>query len=117
MEIYETVLSLLGLSDDDLDKDKVRQIKMIIEVVSDRLISKLSSMMGVVVDDVPEELDTIVVEISVTRYNRIGSEGSAAHTVDGETFSWTDTDYFAPYEDDINSYVKAQGHSSGVQFL
>ena len=59
--------------------------------------------------DVPlfEELSYIITEIAVVRYNRIGSEGLSSHSVEGESQSWSDTD-FAPYQEEIDAYKAAQ---------
>lgn len=117
MEIYETVLQLLNLEEKDLDTAKVQQINSIISLVSQRLKSKLTSLLGKYVSEVPESLTYIVVEICVNRFNRIGSEGTASHSVDGESVTWADTDYFEPYKKDIDDYVSSQGKSVGIAFL
>ena len=66
------------------------------------------------IDKVPPELSFIVTEVSIARFNRIGSEGLSDHTVDGETMRWSDDD-FAPYESDIQDYrEKMEGNGKGV---
>lgn len=66
------------------------------------------------IDSVPPELSFIVTEVSIARFNRIGSEGLSGHTVDGEAMSWSDDD-FAPYETDIQDYRERQeGNDRGV---
>lgn len=98
--IKENVLSLLGLSE-TIDTEIVDTI---INVVSKRLEGKLASLTGQTISDVPPELEGVVTEICVARYNRIGSEGTSSHSVDGESMSWSEDD-FKPYEDEIEAYA------------
>lgn len=66
----------------------------------------------------PEELNYIIEEVSVIRFNRIGSEGLSSHTVDGESQSWSEDD-FAGYKDDIQAYLDSQKEATKgrVRFL
>lgn len=66
------------------------------------------------VEDVPEELEYIVVEAAVRRFNRIGSEGASSHSVEGESLSWSDADDFAGFEEDINDWLMKNGGGKGV---
>jgi len=98
---------LLDISGTELD-DK---LTWIIESTTNRL--KL--LLG---DDVPEELEYVVVEVSAIRFNRIGSEGFSSHSVEGESISFSDDD-FAGYMDEIQAYINAQeGNKTGkVRFI
>ncbi len=66
----------------------------------------------------PEELEYIIIEVSVVRFNKIGSEGLSAHSVEGESQSFTDND-FAGFMDEIVAYLDTQhGVKKGrVRFL
>ena len=77
------------------------QLRDIIEDVEAQLKVKLGG-----VEAVPDDLAYIVVAVSVKQYNRIGSEGTASHTVEGETLSWNDNP-FAEFEKDITSWLDA----------
>ncbi len=57
-------------------------------------------------------------EAAVRRFNRIGSEGTSSHTVDGESMTWAEDD-FAPFMDDIQRWRDAHGSAAGrkVVFL
>ena len=46
-------------------------------------------------------------DVSVIRFNKIGSEGLSSHTVEGESQSWSSND-FAGYMDDIQAYLDSQ---------
>lgn len=113
MAIKDNVLSLLGLS-----QAENKQIDTIISVVSSRLCAKLTALTGSTVDAVPEALESVTTEVCVARYNRIGSEGTSSHSVDGETMSWSDDD-FAPYEDEIEAYADSVRKASAgrLRFL
>lgn len=67
---------------------------------------------------VPEELNYIVVEVAVIRFNRIGSEGFSSHTVEGESAAFLDND-FAGYMDEIEAWLSSQRQSAKgkVRFL
>lgn len=96
----------------DIGTDLDEQLTDIIEDVTAQLLVKLCGL-----DAVPDALSYIVVGVSVKMYNRVGSEGTSSHTVDGETMSWA-ADPFAEYLDDITAYLNAnKTRRSFVQFL
>lgn len=93
------ILILLGLdSPTQAMSDKIETIMELTE-------QRLGFLLGQSV--IPEELSYIVVEVTIARFNRIGSEGVSSHTVQGESLSWTDDD-FKPYMDDIQEWLNAQ---------
>lgn len=94
------ILILLGLDNPtEAIEDKVETIMELTE-------QRLALMIGQSV--IPEALSYIVVEVTISRFNRIGSEGTSSHSVQGETLTWTDDD-FKPYLDDIQAWLNAQG--------
>jgi len=92
------VKQLLGLSGDELDE----QLDVILTGVEQRLKLLLGG-----VDEVPEALWYIIPEVAVVRFNRIGSEGMSAHSVEGESITFSDDD-FAGYLRDIDAYLDEQ---------
>ena len=92
---------------------QAEQLAVIESMTRDRLTILLGGL------TIPEELEYIVTEVSVKRFNRIGSEGAQHHNVEGEVFMWSDTDDFAGYMDEINKYLEDQeGSTKGrVRFL
>ena len=92
---------------------QAEQLAVIESMTRDRLTLLLGGL------TIPEELEYIVTEVSVKRFNRIGSEGAQHHNVEGEVFMWSDTDDFAGYMDEINKYLEDQeGSTKGrVRFL
>ena len=107
MTILENVKELLGNPKNIDDK-----LNVIIELTQKRLGNLLS------VKAVPEELEYIVIEVSVIRFNRIGSEGVSSHSVEGESMSFNDDD-FDSYDKDIRSWLNNQSDlkKGSVRFL
>lgn len=101
---------LLGIDpgDDSLDS----RLNWILNSAKARLKLLLGGM------EPPEELEYIIVEVSVIRFNKIGSEGLSAHSVEGESQSFADND-FAGFMGEIEAYLDAQqGVKKGrVRFL
>lgn len=54
--------------------------------------------------ELPEELEYIVVELVITRYNRIGSEGLNSENSDGVSFSYNNNSLDA-YKDDLDKWI------------
>ena len=92
---------------------QAEQLAVIESMTRDRLTLLLGGL------DIPEELEYIVTEVSVKRFNRIGSEGATSHNVEGESLNWGDVDDFADYMDEINKYLEdLDGATRGrVRFL
>jgi hypothetical protein len=66
----------------------------------------------------PEEMHHIILDVSVARFNKIGSEGMTSHSVEGESTSYGSDD-FGPYMDEIQAYLDTQKESvrGKVRFL
>lgn len=99
---------MLGITDDSQD-DK---LNLIISGAKARLTRLLGGL------EPPEEMDDIIREVAVIRFNRIGSEGMESHTVEGESYTFGDDD-FATYKDEIQDYLNRQQNSAKgrVRFL
>lgn len=93
------VKALLGIADDDDSRDS--QLDVIITMTESRLKTLLN------VKNIPSELEFIVDEVAVKRFNRIGSEGFSSHTVEGESISMGASD-FDEYMPEIEAWKKAQ---------
>ena len=99
--MLEKILILLGL--DSPTQAMTDKLETIIGMTEQRL----AFLLGLPVNGIPTELSYIVVEVSIARFNRIGSEGVSSHTVQGESLTWSDDD-FKPYMDDIQEWLNAQ---------
>ena len=108
--MLEDIKELLGISESDITMDT--RLTIILNATKNRLKVLLGGL------EVPEDLNYIVTDVSIMRFNRIGSEGLSSHSVEGESLSFSNND-FEPYMDDIQSYLNAQqGATKGkVRFL
>ena len=106
--MLDEIKIILGITDDALDS----QLNIIVANTTSRLKMLLGGL------DVPESLHYVVTEVSVKRFNRIGSEGLASHTVEGESLSFTDDD-FAEFAGDIQAYLDsvAEAKKGKVRFI
>ena len=91
---------ILGIAPEDTDLDD--KLNWIISSVRSRLKLLLGGT------DPPEEMNYIIVDVAVVRFNRIGSEGTAAHTVEGESLTFSDSDFDA-YMAEIRSFKDSLG--------
>lgn len=103
--MLEDVKKLLGLDDSSNEI-----LNLIIELTSKRLCTLIGD------SDVPYDLQYIVTEVSVVRFNRIGSEGLSSHTIEGETQSWSDDD-FVLYQNEIDAWKAANTKAGKVRFI
>lgn len=96
MATLDKVKSLLGNPTDVDDK-----LNTIIELTESRFKILINT------DTIPDNLDYVVTEVSIKRFNRIGSEGLSSHSVEGESLSFSDDD-FSQYKPDIRAYLESQ---------
>lgn len=92
--MLEELKLLLGIEDTSLDE----KLNLIIKLTTSRLRVLLGGT------EIPEELQYIITEVAIIRFNRIGSEGLSSHGVEGESLSFTDDD-FAGYKTEIQAYL------------
>ena len=86
------IKSLLGVTDQD------EILTTVVELIEQRLKSKIGQ------DNVPPELQYIVVEASISRFNRINDEGKTSATENEVSSTWQ-TDDLAPFASDIAGWV------------
>lgn len=101
--MLDIIKGLLGLSLDDTDVDV--KLNTLISFATARLKLRLGGI------DPPEEMDYIIIELVVKRFNRIGSEGLSAHSVEGESLNFTDDD-FKEFESEIQAFLDSQKTST-----
>lgn len=90
---------LLDISPDDTSMDD--KLRLIISTATSRLTLLLGGI------EPPDSMEHIILEVSVIRFNKIGSEGMSSHTVEGESLTFSDDD-FACYADEIQAYLETQ---------
>lgn len=97
---------MLGIDGED------KRLALIVADVTAQLKNRLGGI------DPPESLDYIIRGVSISRYNKIGSEGLTSHTVEGESLTFAASD-FDEYADDIQAFLETQKESAKgkVRFL
>lgn len=98
---------MLGVDDSELDN----QLNLIIKNATMRLKRLLGG-----VEDIPSELEDILLEVAVIRFNRIGSEGLKSQSVEGESLAFSDDD-FSGFMNDIQAWLDFQEESGKVRFI
>ena len=97
LEDLKRMLGLSGQKDEELEQK--------LEWILGATTSRLKVLLGGI--DPGNDLDYIVTEVSIIRYNRIGSEGFQSHTVEGESVGFLNSD-FDSYMDDIETYKRTK---------
>ena len=77
--------------------------------LSDLVEGQLKNRLGGA-ESIPEELEYIVTNVVIARFNQMGDEGKSSMTVEGESASWL-TDLFAPFEKDIQRFLDRQNET------
>ncbi len=108
--MLEELKVFLGIQESDTSLDS--KLNLILAGTRSRLKALLGGQ------DPPEELNYIITEVSVIRFNRIGSEGFSSHSVEGESQTFAEDD-FAGYRDDIQAWLNNQkdAKKGRVRFL
>ena len=78
------------------------QVEAIYSKIAERLLHRIKAA------EIPLELEYIVEEATIRRFNRIGSEGMKSESVEGHSVTYLDEDELAPYESAIVAYLDAQ---------
>lgn len=94
---------LLGIAADDTSEDA--KLTLLIDDSAERLKLLLGGI------EPPKSMNHIIREVAIIRFNRIGSEGMASHTVEGESLSFASDD-FAAFADEIQAFLDAQKESA-----
>ena len=65
--------------------------------------------------EMPKELEFVLIELSVQRFNRIGSEGIASESIDGKSVSYDDD--FTGYKHYLDDYISRNSIRKGYRLL
>ena len=103
--MLDDIKELLGIAVDDTDCDK--KLKVIVKLTTARLKLLLGNV------EPPEEMNHIIIEVAIMRFNRIGSEGLASHSVDSESLTFNDSD-FNGFADEIQAWLNSQKDRKSV---
>lgn len=96
-----------------LTKGDEAQINAIYNQTAKRLLGRLKNSLSDLLE-IPDELDYIVDEITIARFNRIGSEGMSSESVEGRSANYNDN-YFADFEADIQGYIDSNTESDSTR--
>ena len=94
--MLEDLKRMLGLTDQK-DEELDEKLNWILDAARARLKVLLGGI------EPGDDLNYIITEVSIVRYNRIGSDGFQSHTVEGESVGFLSSDFDA-YMDDIQAY-------------
>ena len=101
--LLNRVKILLGISEND------ELVHEIIELTKDKILNYINET------ELPSELEFVLVELAIQRYNRIGSEGIASESVDGKSVSYDDD--FEAYKPHLNFYMLKNNISKGYRLI
>ena len=94
---------LLGITDND------ELLNEIIEITEYKILNYINKKI------LPAELEFILIELVISRFNRIGSEGIASESVDGKSVSYEDD--FNNYKHCLDDYVLRNSKNKGFKLL
>ena len=98
---------MLGIEEADLDE----KLSLILSGATSRLKILLGGT------EPPQEMEHIILDVAIARFNRIGSEGLTGHTVEGESLSFTEND-FDQFSDEIQAWLSCNSEIRGkLRFL
>lgn len=100
MDYLNRIRTLTGVYEQD------ELLLEIIQIVEEKILLYLGT------DSIPNSLGWIVVELSVARFNRIGSEGLTTESVDGKQNSYVE-DELAQYKHYLNEYMRENTKNKG----
>ena len=108
--MLENLKIMLGIAGDDTTLDS--KLNLILQTATARLKNLLGGI------EPPESMSPIIMEVSIIRFNRIGSEGLSSHSVEGESLSFSDSD-FSGFADEIQAFLESQesGTRGKLRFL
>lgn len=111
MGVFNDVKTLLDISEENKDLDN--KLWLIIDNAQMRVLSHLPDGTS----PVPMELEYIVCELAVSRFNRLGNEGMSNFSQEGESIVYGDD--LAPYLPAIQAWISRQRDNTKgrVRFL
>lgn len=101
-EDLKNLKKLLMLKKDDVSKDEL--LRLILDNTSASLKIKLHRKAS---ETVPDELNYILLEVAVRRFNRLKNEGMANYSQEGESITFNSDD-FDDFKDDIVDWLADQ---------
>lgn len=98
-----------NIQDPLIDLIVSESMKRILIHINSRKLNKL--------DSIPDELDFIVRDVSIKRFNKIDSEGTNSNSQEGLTLNW-EKSYLDEYEDILSGYYdEDEGRRGSIKFI
>ena len=97
LDNLKVMLGMTG-SNDDVEVDEL--LNLILDNTAMQLKFKTGTKLS---ESVPEELNYILIEVAVKRYNRLKNEGMTSYSQEGETISFAAND-FDESKDDLKRW-------------
>ena len=94
---------LLGITDND------ELLNEIIEITECKILNYINKK------TLPGELEFILIELAISRFNKIGSEGFVSESTDGKSISYEDD--FENYKQYLDDYLFRIGQNKGFKLL
>ena len=97
---------LLGTTNTTDDEELLYEI---VEITKSKILNYINKKV------LPKELEFVLVELAIQRFNKIGSEGIASESVDGKSISYEDD--FEKYKTYLDDYIHRNGTSKGYKLF
>ena len=91
------------------DNDNDGLIYEIVEITKSKILNYINK------EELPGELEFILVEMAISRFNKIGSEGFSSESTDGKSISYEDD--FEIYRQYLDDYLFKTGQNKGFKLL
>ena len=91
------------------DNDNDGLIYEIVEITKSKILNYINE------EELPRELEFVLVELAVSRFNKIGSEGFSSESTDGKSISYEDD--FEMYRQYLDDYLFKTGQNKGFKLL
>ena len=101
--LLNRIKTLLQIQDND------ELIYEIIEITKEKILNYINK------EELPGELEFILVEMAISRFNKIGSEGFSSESTDGKSISYEDD--FESYKQYLDDYLFRTGQNKGFKLL
>ena len=101
--LLNRIKTLLQIQDND------ELIYEIVEITKEKILNYINQ------EELPKELEFILIEMAVSRFNKIGSEGFSSESTDGKSISYEDD--FEMYKQYLDDYLFKTGQNKGFKLL
>ena len=104
-ELIKDLKVILDIDSTDSSSDDL--LNLVVKRTKQRLLAKIKKGPD---ETVPNQLEYILFEVSVRRFNRLNNEGMKSYSEDGENVTFNEDD-FTGFENEISNYLSEQNES------